>query len=652
MSKRIALVLPVLLAASAIRAADEIPLIPDALKKSTFKIPSPAAVEHPGAREAPASSPLTYPDEVGFQKRADIIISGLATADLQRWRKGWFRTGGDPGKYTHGPIMAKLIVDPKAADAITMENDDRSFKEFYHFACVNWSRVLPIFASILNQQTVEGLDAQVNRWGFLGQGGTENHKTMWLTSANVLPHYTKSGRLQRMGKEAALARAKKDLRTYVKGLYAAGQGEWDSSTYLMFDVNGMLNIYDFSPDAECRLLAKAALDWYLAAYALKYTNGAYCAPNQRGFAPSAVATITDRTGWLWWGSTKPVTPNDARGFNYAMQGVTSSYRPNRVLCNIAQRKLPKLAFESRNTKPNYWGISGPPVPGAWFESVFVSPHYTMGALWQGAGGQTSRFQVAAVTPTGVSSFYGGTPVGRNDGDGSLQFGRFGDGYGLFDQSVAVGRAYLMLSSLPDDAQLKTIADQWKETHVEKAANADGWAAALAQNRFAAFCAPGDAAPLAAGEWLVFSAGQTYVAVRGVAAKPQQTTTEPDRGGSTLSYYKLEGAKTGFIVETSDVTQFQTAQDFAAALAKTALDASKFATDLAVTYTSVAGKKIELQYQPGQRRAAASIDAKPVSFANWPIYDGPYIKHTPGVLTVTDGAASYTIDFTADLPIYR
>lgn len=75
---------------------------------------------------------------------------------------------------------------------------------------------------------------------------------MGYSTALVLPHYLDGdGILGRMPKDAVLRKMKGWLRSYVKGLYAAGQGEWDSSTYLMFDVNGMLNVYDFSPDPEC-----------------------------------------------------------------------------------------------------------------------------------------------------------------------------------------------------------------------------------------------------------------------------------------------------------------------------------------------------------------------------------------------------------------
>lgn len=65
-------------------------------------------------------------------------------------------------------------------------------------------------------------------------------------AANVLPSYAATNRFSGLSTDQALLCAKQGLRDYVKFLYAHGQGEWDSSSYLMFDLHGMLNIYDFA----------------------------------------------------------------------------------------------------------------------------------------------------------------------------------------------------------------------------------------------------------------------------------------------------------------------------------------------------------------------------------------------------------------------
>ena len=631
--------------------AESEPVKANVIKASQFNIPSLTTAEHPGIANAVNASPTTYPDEAGFQKRVDILIAGLATNDLATWRKGYF-TGGDPGKYTHGPIMAKLVLNPEAPDALAMQNDNRSATEQYHFACVNWSRFLPLFGSTLTDPTRALLDRSAGKYGYIGQKGTENHQVMWLTSACVLPYYTTSGRLQNMGKEAALAAGKKALQYYVKGLYAGGQGEWDSATYVVFDINGMLNIYDFSHDPECRLLAKAALDFYTTAYALKYTDGVYAAPNQRGFAGGPAQSIADQTGWLWWGSNAQIAPEQTKGFRYAMHAATSGYRPNRVITDIATRHLPTLPFQSNNTKPSYWQTTGTPQAGAWQETVYVSKHSTMGSLQRGAGGQTTRLSVVASSPAGGEVFTAGSPIGRNDGDGSLQFDKFDDGNGLFDQIAQSGGTLVLLSKAPAAEWIKDFAAKWAEK-TGKPSPAEVWSTSAAGCRYVFFSYPSDAKPAAAGEWSICQAGDTYVAVRGIGARAEASTTPADKKGNTSPLLKFAGDKVGIVIETADTTQFKTLADFTAALDRVTLDSTKFADVMAVAYTTLAGRHLQMQYRDSAPSAAITIDGKALADpTDAPIYDGPYIHQQGGILTVNNGKEGFTVDFTGELPVYK
>jgi hypothetical protein len=595
--------------------------------QSPWKVPSPDTADHPGAREAPASDPRTYPDAPGFGDRSKIIIEGLATNDLQNWRKGYF-TGGDPGKYTFGPSMAKLLLNPQAEDVIKLQNEDRSLGEHYHFAAVNWARFYPLFGSILTPEAHKKFDEKVGRAGpYLSPSGTENHKIMEWTGASVLPWYTLSGRMSNQGKDAALKKGKEMLRDYVKKLYRAGQGEWDSSTYLMFDVNGFLNIYDFSKDPECRLLAKAGLDWFMSAYALKYTDGLYCGPNQRGHASNYAGTISDANGWLWWGGSAPVTAEQTKRFNFAMHAVTSSWRPSKVICNLARKALP-LPAEQRNSKANYWhGPGRDPQPGLMPETVYLSKHYTMASLWKGFGGQMTRFQIVASGPKGGVSLTGASPVGRNDGDGSTQTNKFGDGNGMFDQTAQVGRAFLLMANIPDEP-------------------------ALASQGFAFFALPDGVEPLAAGDWTVVQVHKTYVAIRPIAGKAEKSTTPADKRGNSQPILKFDGRKTGFIVETADVQQYNSAREFASALDKAKLDAARFADSMEIAYTSVEGRQIAMKYQPGKGAADVSIDGKAVDLSGWPVFGGPFVKAVDGVLTVSDGQDGFVVDCTGDLPVYK
>jgi hypothetical protein len=595
-----------------------------------WRVPKPQTREHPGASDAPVSSPKTYKDETGFARRARLIVENVAKNDLAQWRRGYF-AGGDPGKYLPGAAMARLLLRSDDAEARRYMNDDRSPNENYHFAAVNWARFLPLFGESLTEQTKTKLAQTAGRFGaYLNPSGTENHKTMNMTAANVLPHYLAGGgRLGNQSKEAALAEAKRQLKAYVKGLYAAGMGEWDSSTYLMFGVNGMLNIYDFSPDLECRLLAKAALDWYAAGYALKYTGGVFCAPNQRGFAASPLQKIADQTGWLWWGDAPDPAPEAAQRFLYALHPVTSSWRPNQVICNIARRDIKGLfPVEQINTKPNYWyGQNLKPTPGEYTETVYVTKHYTMGSLWNGFGGQITRFQIVAKTKNGGVSFTGGHPR-HSDHTGKKTDGvSYEDGGGRYDQTAQVGNTYVCLTKTPADEPLDyvffTVPEEVKE--LEK---------------------------LQDGLWLL-TVGDTFLAVYSLGERAELAEAdvpEKERGkrkGQRI--IKFYGRKTGFVVVTGDREQYSNVLQLYRSGLKPFMEQWKVSDTLMLA--TKGPFYMTVTYQAGKDRPL--VQSRPqVAFDPAAVYSGPLLKQNSGILTVSDGQDAFTVDFSGDLPMYR
>jgi len=608
-----------------------------------FKVPSPDTTEHPGAAEAPASSPKTYPDEAGFQKRAAVIIDGVASNDLGTWRRGYF-SGGDPGKYLPNAAMARLLKNPQDADALKLMNDDRTPKEHYHFAAVNWARFYPLFGSVLTPETKKVMSANAGRYtDYLQPKGTENHRTMSMTAGNVLPLYIEGDRIANTPKDAALKRAKENLRRYVRGLYHGGAGEWDSSTYYMFTINGMLAIYDFHTDPECRLLAKAALDWFASTYALKYTDAVYAGPNQRGFASGHAKTIADQTGWLWWGSPVMLDATQTKSFLYSMHALTSGYRPNAVITNIARKNLPTLPAEHRNSKPDYWwGHDKPaPTPGEYHESVFSTRQYTLASLWDGSGGQITRFQLVARTGGAPVVFTGGSPAHFDHTmtrTGNLSYK---DGNGNYDQSAQFGATYINVADIPE-------SETWK---------------------YVFFSLPTGIETKTVREWTFMQAGETFLALRPLGGKlvsGQTDLTDKQKEENdklvaagkepkhkTEPILRVDGRRVGFILETGDTDSYNSFDDFVSTVTdKTRVDDSRFINDLSFSYTTPTGKRAEFTYARQGRFAQVKLDGKTIDKDDFQIFGGPYLQQTPGTLIVNDGRDGFVIDFTGDLPAYK
>lgn len=616
--------LAILVAAVAALAAVEAPA--PVWTGTPWSLPDPARSDHPQAAAA-AALPTTYPDQSGLATRARLIADGLANEDLGKWRRGYF-AGGDPGKYLPQAAMARLLKDPQDAVARQFLNDERSRRETYHFAAINWARLLPAFGGAVTPETLAAWSQNAAKYtDFIETKGTENHKAMVYTSTLVVPPLTVGERFGGLPKEQALQRKRAWLRDYVRGLYRYGMGEWDSSTYLMFCLHGMLNIYDFAPDAADRAWAAAALDWYAAGYALKYTDGVFCAPNQRGYAGKAAGSISDQTGWLWWGSSRQIPAEEAAGFRYAMHPATSSWRPNRVLTAIAQKRLAGLPAEQRNSKPNYWfGQSVEPKGNQYQESVLLDERYSLGCLWSGFGGQMTRLQLVARTPEGPVVFTGGSPVGRNDGDGSVQRGKYGDGNGRYDRTALVGSAVMCLTSLPADEPT--------------------------DHAFVTVPA-GASEPRQHGHWWLMQAGEVLVGVRPftdgsvVEAVPAKDPKKP----SELRIVRIPGRLTGFVLQVGTTAQHGNLTGFAASLDATSLDLSRLAEAREVAWTGLDRRSAVLRWQDEPAAAAVAIDGAPVDLAAWPFYGGPFVRCADGVLTVSDGREGYRVDTTGELPVW-
>lgn len=636
LSPLMALTLTLLAAATLVTTAAAQPR-PDA-----WAIPDPASAEHPGAEAAPASSPTTYPDEEGFDRRAHIVLEGLAEAGLQKWREGYFK-GGDPGKYLPGHAMAKLLLDPGNEEARNYMNDDRSYKDHYHFGTVNWARYYPIFESTLTDETKKKFADYGFRYGsYANPKGTENHRVMWWTSALVLPQYTDQG-LTHRSRENTIAHAKDQLRQYVKGLYAAGQGEWDSSTYLMFDLNGLMNIYDFSEDEETRLLARAGLDLLVSGYALKYRDGVYTGPHQRGSASPPHDTIADQTGYVWFGSEVKVTPDDAADWRYTIHAITSSYRPNETIYNIATKNITGLPVEQRNTKPNYWhGHEVDPVPHQIHETLYIAPHYSMGTLWDHSGGQATPFQIVADSNAGGVTFTGGHPRKSDHTGKAIDIG-YRESIGLYDTRVAVGPTALIVATLPPQEEEDV---RWSFFTLPDAA--------------------GD--PVRKGDWLAVRVGETYIGVRSIAGEMEIAQTEAIKkqpAERIVKFHEGEGdtaGMSGFIVETAGADAYASLDTFLDVLGTTQLQG---AGGGGVDYHALGTRGIHVEAgERGDsgRTAFPAVQTynpwargipKKITPADWPgVYSGPFVKLIESVLTVNDGHEGFVVDFIGDLPVYK
>lgn len=646
----------------------------------------------PAAEAAPAADPAGYQDPDGFRARGETIVRGLGQEDLAKWRRGYFR-GGDPGKYLPSAAMARLMLNPDDAMARQYLNDDRAPTQHYHFAVLNWARLLPLFGDVLTPETLATFRRHAARTDAYRTGpGTENHKLMWRGAGLALPdHIPEIERFAGQPVDQAKAGFKDWLRGYVRDIYVHGMGEWESATYHMFCVHSIINAYDFAADDEVRLLAAALLEYYVGAYALKYTDGILSGPSQRGMASQPMRSITDQSGWLWWGATQTVTPRQARNWRYAMVPATSAWRPSPVLGNIARRQLPDLPFTVRAGKANYWYGQGiQPRANDRQETLYVDAAYTLGSLWSGydVHGQTVRWQFTAAgseREPGAVTLTGGHPWDN----------RSGDGLGKYEQTAQIDGTFVLMANIPTADDLVAPATRAFEhalangrvvrtlepdpeagghpklvltTETVAAEERESWIAEWVAAEAARCPAliyldlPEQQAPLQHAGWFLWRVRDAYVAVYplggtgtlGELPPSAKAIKRAERNGSVAlgtPVWQVQGQQVGFVMHTAARDSYPSLGAFAAALAERPLSGDAFSED-GLQFTTPNDRQVSVRWNHTDYRSATTVDGEPVTFDNWPVFESPYLTLRDGVLSVHDGSQGYQVDATGDLPVYR
>jgi hypothetical protein len=606
--------------------------------------------------QAPVAPP--QPDN-GFTERAERLLRAQAEESLPE-KTAWAERIklGDPHKYIQPIIAAKLHVrpgDPEALDAYRwiktvdiQKIEGPRDRGMYHFSAIYKTRLFFQFG----EQFPPDLRAwfHENEAGHISlfrAGGTENHGMMHRTSG-----YLWAERFQKGGsgdpKTDDLAYFRKFLRDECKKLYTIGMGEWDSSTYVAFTVTGWLNVYDFAADPRMKQIARAALDWYAAAYALKQLRGVHAGPEARGFARHPGDAISDVLAWLWFGQapgypTPDLSPKNG-AVRYSIAAALSTYRPDPITVRIARKEVP-LPFSVRASKPAYYGYER----GNEFQEVlFCDRGLFMGTLYDPTPGdqivgqiwpQTTQFKLAVDTGKDVAVFGMGNSFHRHFPV---------EGRSPADQFHQEKGAAVYICSVP---AVKT----------ERPSPPYSLLAIPA----------GVAPPTREGDWYVWEIGDAFVAARPLGEDTRwtdltewlaRTNPQEKKPASEFApdyrWLRTDGALCGWVVDTAvrNPKEYPNRAAFVRALkTRTRLDLQRFASDRTVTYRSLRGDTLMLRHTGGLGgKPEAETNGKKLVWSDWPVYDSPCVQLPlrSGVLTLSDGKERRVIDFSGDAPVWR
>ena len=604
--------------------------------------------------------------------------------------------GGDPLKYDLPPMTARLLLNPDDTLVKAFLGVPGNLVQQYHFAASHWARFYGLVADRMSPQWHADLQAAVSDYaerrrpsdgvrennpmayaydmvgtpggdGVLGgtrfAGGTENHKIMWRTTALLYSQWFPDSALISNYSTAETERLTSAfLQDFVRRLGRIGHGEFDSEIYYPHSIQAFMNLYDFAKNPEHKQLAKTALDYYFTTYALKTLNGGIAGAQKRGGLPKQESEMG-----VLLRAFADTTHRDPLPVPLAV--ATTTYRPNRVICNLINKKVP-LPFSAQIRRPNYPMDEG----NVSQESFYASKSFGLGnAALTAVDNPNQQVAWSLVVPDGADNlvFMGQQP------QRGLKVGHSPYSQTLHDQGTIVVMSGA--TGAKPGGRLSTEQAQRFE-HGGRVLKdygklADGRVNGLEARTTSAIETFIDSAVNSAATWLMvprgvvkieedqdkggifMEAGGAYVYVRPLADwfwvdVPVADTAffAKKETKANLAKYRIlvvSGERSGYVLEAVEKSGYRDFEDFKKQVAATTrLNLANLKKRNTVEYQSLYGRRLKMKYRPDGLRAEGWIDGQPLDFAHWAddgIYDSPYVKVKDGKMTVTDGRESFVID---------
>jgi len=645
-------------------------------------------------------------EETGFAERAELLMRQVA----DHYEPTVY---ADRGKYSFPKAIARFELyglDDAQGNGYVEEYADGRYA-FFHFPFVGMARLLAGYggAPSLMAHRHEYLDRILNHapndaYNALTSEGTENHIGMSRTSGYIFAMEARA----EPGLEARAAQWHEELDTWIRAwgsrIYRYGTGEWDSSVYTAYNLIGWLNVYDFSEDPEVRAVARAVLDYYATAIALKYSAGIYGGAEARGttrYGPGPM-TATEYLGWLWFGdAASAAAPGFWSGNDYiqSVHAATSAYRPPTIAAEIASKALRPATYH--NTKPDYRLMQR----GQHHEVFHIGETFTLGSVQSPLGGWTNASY-------GLVNWKMVIDIPRDDpvvvwGNGGMKSSAHARGRNPFDQFFQYRGTLVQMTRVPEDAeqiaadvaarvrewQQRHDADfraRWNKPHMNYPGPVlDTATGDLAQAHLSHVFVPEGATlhPIAPdNSALCFVHGSTVVALHTLSGRAPRITS-----GRLTDAPVADGALAGFVVEAVAAGPDTSVADVMAGFAgRTRIERSE-SDPLWIRYVNFEGDSIEVRYNEsgawtemdydlgyGVTERRVSMNTDDWEFPEWPsgrghgripiaavngtaveydadapIYDGPQILLDEAVLRLSsaDGEHHFEVDFRSALPSF-
>lgn len=583
--------------------------------------------------------------EAEFQARARSILEAQVSDGMPRGN-----TYFENEKRTYGYLMAHALAGDSEAALEKLQERDHQHQEWHketegidYYACFTLKHQMRkyfYFGDLLDpaykKQMYEGgkkwtaqdpmrrphyaYEQGKQGWGpdarnsWVDIRSTENLYLMRVTSVYLMAEET--------GNRDTTAKYKQEILDYTKALYRVGIGEWDSENYHGHSVAPLLNLYDFADDMEVRKAAKACLDFFAAAGAVKYWRGGFNGPTKRDynhaqpFGGSAANSL-----WVWFGD-HPSGKSDNWESDEIHQ-ITSCYRPPLAVVKLARKEFEK-PIEVFAGKPPYSATTGHQydAPPEYSETQYIANSYQMGSLTGGTspdGGDVNGFKILAWDKQqGAAALHAG-PTNKPMYVGSPMYER--DVIGAENRVAQQENLAIWLSKDGKSPWIWVIPKSIEVQH--------------------------------AGEITFLKGEKTWVAIRPLAATPckldQQLTTslEEDKKSRFPDHQVLSSKGQGQVfcglaIEVGERESHGSFEQFQKSVQQAEVDTSELDQGVA-RYQSTDGKWLGIHWNDAPMNLGVWRNGSRRDLKNTPLYESPVISAPwgQGKLTVKCGVESFT-----------
>jgi hypothetical protein len=472
------------------------------------------------------------------------------------------------------------------------------------------------------------------------RGDTENHWAMYYTAlylaAELWPD--EPGERWFSGKSSAenLREARDYLLHWIDLTTTRGQGEYDCTHYLGEYSIPMLYLATFAKDPQMKQRGHMMLDYLMADFAADTLDGVPIGAHARTDDTTVLehwSSFATFFSWVFFHNTPPPT-NYGAGWAvfFAAAGSVSDYELPETIYRIAtDRPGPYLHRELKRTR-NRWresDVRNAPV----YKQSYVTKDYAVGS---DQGGMLQPIQQhswdvtwAVPDPRGVhNTLFSMHPMWSAE-ELQMYFAELPDwmptlvtqqskpsymspdkllGGSKYEQVFQDHDTIIALYAIAPGTHFEHINGFFSKDLAKLEEDASGWIFAQGGNAYLAYW------PLAPYEW-----------------KPLA------KGGKRLVSASLHN---GTIVQVASADEFASWDAFKAAIRALPLKTQRDPLPH-VELTSLRGRKLIFTYD-----AVPTIDGRPVDYANWPLFGGPYLNSAKDsrILTLTHGHLKRVLDF--------